>query len=93
MKSSKVRVVLVLAPLLVAGSSLQGQLIQSSALETTQSFLVGVHPINMAVGDFNHDAIPDLAVVEQIKNDVLVLLGDGTGHRASSSVTLRAMVP
>jgi hypothetical protein len=34
----------------------------------------------MAVGDFNHDAIADLAIVEQESNTVAILLGDGTGQ-------------
>jgi len=34
----------------------------------------------LAVGDFNHDAIPDLAVLEYANDDVLILLGDGTGQ-------------
>jgi hypothetical protein len=34
----------------------------------------------MAVGDFNHDAIPDLALVEQENNTVAILIGDGAGH-------------
>jgi len=41
---------------------------------------IGVNDELLAVGDFNHDAIPDLAAVEQTKNDVLLLFGDGTGR-------------
>jgi hypothetical protein len=47
---------------------------------TVPGSLVGGNEELLAVGDFNHDAIPDLAVVEQAQNDVLTLLGDGTGH-------------
>ena len=56
------------APLITDG-------VQLSVLSST----VGIEEL-LAVGDFNHDAIPDLAVVEQTQNDVLILLGDGTGH-------------
>jgi hypothetical protein len=41
---------------------------------------IGIAEELLAVGDFNHDAIPDLAVVEGTRNDVVILLGDGAGH-------------
>jgi hypothetical protein len=57
------------APLVTGG-------VQLSFLGST----VGTNDELLAVGDFNHDAIPDLAVLEYAKDDVLVLLGDGTGQ-------------
>jgi hypothetical protein len=39
-----------------------------------QDFATGVGPVSAAVGDFNGDGAPDLAVVNQISNNVSVLL-------------------
>jgi hypothetical protein len=41
---------------------------------------IGTDDELLAVGDFNHDAIPELAVLEYANDDVLILLGDGTGQ-------------
>ena len=49
-------------------------------------FAAGVHyrldewPRIAAVGDFNGDGNSDLAVTNQLSNDVSILLGDGTGQ-------------
>jgi hypothetical protein len=43
-------------------------------------FPVGTTPISVAVGDFNRDGIPDLAVANANSNNVSILLGDGTGN-------------
>jgi hypothetical protein len=43
-------------------------------------FAVGAQPSSVAVGDFNADGKPDLAVTNQGESDVTVLLGDGTGR-------------
>jgi hypothetical protein len=40
----------------------------------------GVQPSAVAVGDFNGDGSPDLAVVDPAKPQVYVLLNDGTGN-------------
>lgn len=45
----------------------------------TSPFAVGSEPVSMAVGDFNGDSIPDLAIANSGSNNVTVLLGDGTG--------------
>jgi hypothetical protein len=42
-------------------------------------FGVGVAPRSVAVGDFNRDGKPDLAVANGVSNNVSVLLGDGMG--------------
>ncbi len=43
------------------------------------SFSAGDFPRALAVGDFNRDGIPDLAVVNDTGEDVSILLGDGDG--------------
>jgi hypothetical protein len=43
------------------------------------SFPTGTNPRSVAVGDFNQDRKPDLAVVNFNSNNVTVLLGNGTG--------------
>src|SRR5947208_3661241 len=40
---------------------------------------VGLAPFSVAVGDFNHDGKPDLAVANEGSNNVTIQLGDGTG--------------
>ena len=40
---------------------------------------VGIHPLSVAVGDFNGDGILDLAVANGTSNTVSVLLGNGEG--------------
>jgi hypothetical protein len=48
-----------------------------------QSFAVGMTPFSVAVGDFNGDGRPDLAVANAQSNTVSVLLGHGDGTFAS----------
>ena len=40
---------------------------------------VGIAPQSVAIGDFNHDSVQDLAVVNFLSNDVSILLGNGNG--------------
>src|SRR5262245_25276842 len=42
-------------------------------------FGAGTRPTSVAVGDFNGDGKPDLAVANQNSNNVTIRLGDGTG--------------
>src|SRR5271157_1234108 len=42
-------------------------------------FPAGSSPISVAVGDFNGDGKPDLAIANEGGNNVTVLLGNGTG--------------
>ena len=42
-------------------------------------FAVGTNPRSVAVGDFNGDARPDLAVANVSSDTVSVLLGNGAG--------------
>jgi hypothetical protein len=52
---------------------------------------VGGAPVGVAVGDFNGDGIPDLAVTNSLDNTVSVLLGNGDGSftaAAGSPITV-----
>lgn len=44
-----------------------------------QSYTVGKNPASVAVGDFNGDGKPDLAVLNSGSNNVSILLGKGDG--------------
>src|SRR5207249_10317895 len=44
-----------------------------------KSFAAGTAPSSVAVGDFNGDGNPDLAVANAGSNDVSVLVGNGDG--------------
>lgn len=46
---------------------------------TPSSFQTGVNPTNMAVADFNNDTKADVAVTNQVSNNVSILLGNGNG--------------
>jgi hypothetical protein len=47
-------------------------------------FAVGTSPDSVAVGDFNGDGIPDLAITNEGDNTVTVLLGNGSGGFAAA---------
>ncbi|HET9407159.1 MAG TPA: FG-GAP-like repeat-containing protein [Candidatus Sulfotelmatobacter sp.] len=51
----------------------------SIGLSAPKSFTTGSGPALMAVGDFNGDGKPDLAVANEFSNNVSILLGDGHG--------------
>jgi hypothetical protein len=44
-----------------------------------RDFVVGGYPRSVTVGDFNGDAVQDLAVANQGSNNVSILLGNGDG--------------
>jgi subtilisin-like proprotein convertase family protein len=50
------------------------------------NFQTGLSPTNVAVADFNNDTKPDLAVTNQVTNDVSVLLGNGDGSFGGQSL-------
>jgi hypothetical protein len=49
------------------------------SFQPARNFPAGVGPQSVAVGDFNGDGLPDLAVANNSSNDVSVLLGNGDG--------------
>lgn len=53
---------------------------------TTTNLAAGAGPTNLAIADFNNDSKPDLAVTNQISNDVSILLGNGDGTFAPQIV-------
>jgi hypothetical protein len=62
----------------------------NGTFQTTQNFPAGSRPYAVAVGDFNRDGWPDLAVTDSFANNVSVLLNAGdwsaTPAQASSFV-------
>lgn len=57
------------------------------------SFPTGLSPTNVAVADFNNDTKPDLAVTNQVTNDISVLLGNGNGTFAPQTLFSVASSP
>jgi len=51
----------------------------ASSFALEGSFETGPAPYSVAVGDFNADGFPDLAVANRDSDNVAVLLGDGRG--------------
>jgi hypothetical protein len=52
---------------------------QTVSFSPGTNFGTGLAPVQIAVGDFNGDNTPDLAVVNQDSNSVSVFIGDGAG--------------
>lgn len=69
-------------PWLLLGSSAAAQ----TCLISAPSILAGLHPISVAVADFNEDGSPDMAAANPPQAGVTVLLGDGTGSFHSQSI-------
>ena len=70
---------LVLAGVLLAPAAASAAL----SFAPQQTFAVGTHPRSVAVGDFNGDGRPDLAVTNASDSTVSVLLGNGAGSFGS----------
>ena len=51
----------------------------SAAVFSPTSFAAGVSPTNLVIVDLNNDMKPDLAVTNQVSNDISILLGNGDG--------------
>jgi hypothetical protein len=49
------------------------------SFQPAQSYAAGFNPTAVAVGDFNGDGLPDLAVANEFSGGVSVLLGNGDG--------------
>ena len=47
-----------------------------SSFAPAANYAVGLRPYSVAVGDFNADGLPDLAVANQLSNNVSILLGN-----------------
>jgi uncharacterized protein (TIGR03437 family) len=60
------------------------QAIPSGTLTAGAGIPVGTAPNSVAVGDFNGDGIPDLAVANYTSDDVTVLLGQNSGGFAAA---------
>ncbi len=58
---------------------------------STSPETVGDHPEGVAVGDFNHDGKPDLAVANHDSNNVTILLGDSTGNFSPAATSPEAV--
>jgi subtilisin-like proprotein convertase family protein len=57
------------------------------------NFPTGVNPTNVAVADFNNDSKPDLAVTNQVSNNVSILLGNGDGTFAAQTLVNNVASP
>jgi subtilisin-like proprotein convertase family protein len=60
---------------------------------TPTNYMTGLNPTNVAVADYNNDMKPDLAVANQVTNDVSVLLGNGDGTFGGQSLFSAASGP
>src|SRR5262245_55706048 len=52
---------------------------QSVSFNAATNFAVGTTPNSVAVGDFNRDGRPDLAVANRNGSNISILLGNGNG--------------
>src|SRR5438093_618271 len=79
MTGSSARVSLVVAAALFFSSLLPVPAAAQTVSFARKDFPVGTNPITIAVGDFNGDGVPDLAVADEGSNNVAVLIGNGDG--------------
>jgi len=66
-------------PLVFAEEVLAGYEYVLNSFGTANNLLAGTNPRAIAIGDFNKDGIPDLAVANVGSSDVSILQGDGLG--------------
>jgi hypothetical protein len=59
----------------------------------SQSAAVGAYPSAVAVGDFNGDGIPDLAVTNQASNTATIFLGNGDGTFTATASPVTSYTP
>ncbi|HEY0758988.1 MAG TPA: FG-GAP-like repeat-containing protein [Acidisarcina sp.] len=57
-------------------------------LSPSSSPTVGAKPLSIAVGDFNRDGTPDFAVANVIGNSLSILLGNGDGTFAATTISV-----
>ena len=78
---------IILAVLLAGLASVACSLLQFPAPAGTSNT-----PVALAVGDFNGDGFPDVAIADQGSDKVTLLVGDGTGA-FSAAAGSSTMVP
>ncbi len=76
---------LLLLPVLTGLNAGRARASSTDPLFPEPTFYVGGNPISVAVGDFNGDGKPDLAIANDFGNTVSVLLGNGNGTFASKT--------
>src|SRR5438105_3142225 len=59
--------------------TVDGILIGDGTFKAPVSYPAAAQPSFVAIGDFNGDGKPDLAVTNQVPNNVSILLGNGDG--------------
>src|SRR6059058_5863455 len=77
----KKRALFLLGGLLLTALSIRSyaQDCPSSLFTTATSFPAGSHPRSVITGDFNGDGKADLAMANEVSDNVSVLFGDGIG--------------
>ena len=67
-----------------ATAAAAGQCDLADLFGVDQQFATGESPLSVAIGDFNADGRPDLAVANQISDNVSILLGNAPPTAAHS---------